>query len=193
MSYCPYCGAEAGDGNFCASCGAQRNADGAENPYAVGSQTQTSGVVSEDPNEAASEIPTCLGAYPTFWKKWRVYHERSSRREFWFVMLWQIIIMIPYIALVVNYALNNPEGAPKQEPSGVFVGVMVFYGVYLLACLMPGLNLAARRLHDANLSAWLLLLYFIPQIGGLAQIIFGLLPPTQGPNKYGAQPRKRRS
>ncbi|MBR4753025.1 MAG: DUF805 domain-containing protein [Thermoguttaceae bacterium] len=193
MSFCPYCGAESGGGNYCASCGAQLATDGAENPYAVGSQTQASGSGYAGSDANAPDIPTFLGAYPTFWKKWRAYHERSSRREFWYVMLWQLIILIPYVALVVNYALNNPEGAPKQEPSGVFVGVMVFYGVYLLACLMPGLNLAARRLHDANLSAWLLLLYFIPQIGGLAQIIFGLLPPTQGPNKYGAQPRKRRS
>jgi uncharacterized membrane protein YhaH (DUF805 family) len=192
MSFCPYCGAEAGDGNFCQSCGAQLNADSAENPYAVGSQTQANGS-GYGGSANAPDIPSFLGAYPMFWKKWRVYHERSSRREFWFVMLWQIIIMIPYIALVVNYALNNPEGAPTQEPSGGFVAAMVFYGLYMLACLMPWLNLVARRLHDAGLSGLLLLLYLIPQIGGLAQIIFGLLPPTQGPNKYGAQPRKRRA
>ena len=192
MSFCPYCGAESGGGNYCASCGAQLSTGGAENPYAVGSQTQSSGSGYAGSNANAPDIPSFLGAYPMFWKKWRAYHERSSRREFWYVMLWQLIILIPYIAIVVNYALSNPQGAPTQEPSGVFVGVMIFYGVYLLACLMPMLNLIARRLHDANLSAWLLLLYLIPQIGGLAQIIFGLLPPTQGPNKYGAQPRKRR-
>ncbi|MBQ9813872.1 MAG: DUF805 domain-containing protein [Thermoguttaceae bacterium] len=182
MPYCRQCGAEIGASQFCPACGAGAASPESENPYAVGSQTQTSGVVSEDPNEAASEIPTFLGAYPTFWKKRFVFNKRSSRREFWYVWLWQTIILTPFCVII---------SATAGEPSGVLAILAILYLLYVVACFIPAISLFFRRVHDSGLPAGLLLLFLVPRIGVIASIIFGLTPPTQGPNKYGPQPRKR--
>ncbi len=53
--------------------------------------------------------------------------------------------------------------------------------------VFPYLNLIIRRLHDANFSAWWLLLYLIPQVGAIIMIIFMCLPETEGENKYSVE------
>ena len=182
MPYCEKSGAEIGAAKFCPSCGAQVASVEAENPYAVGSQTQAGVVVSKDPNEVAPEIPTFLGAYPMFWKKGLIFGERSSRREFWYVWLWQTIILTPFCVIIT---------ATAGEPSGVLAILAILYLLYVVACFIPAISLFFRRVHDSGLPAGLLLVFLIPRIGVFASIIFGLTPPTRGPNKYGPQPKKR--
>ena len=41
---------------------------------------------------------------------------------------------------------------------------------------MPSLALTVRRLHDVNMSGWMVLLGLIPFVGGLIVLIFTLLP-----------------
>jgi uncharacterized membrane protein YhaH (DUF805 family) len=46
----------------------------------------------------------------------------------------------------------------------------------------------ARRFHDQDLSGWLILLYFIPYVGGLIIMVFMCIRGTDGPNRYGSDP-----
>lgn len=48
---------------------------------------------------------------------------------------------------------------------------------------------AAKRLHDMNASAWLLLINFIPYVNGVFWLILLFVPGTKGPNKYGDEPK----
>jgi uncharacterized membrane protein YhaH (DUF805 family) len=50
---------------------------------------------------------------------------------------------------------------------------------------LSGLSLAVRRLHDTNKSGWMLLLGFIPFIGGLILLVFMVLPGTPNQNRFG--------
>lgn len=42
---------------------------------------------------------------------------------------------------------------------------------------MPSLALTVRRLHDVNMSGWMVLLGLIPFFGGIVLLVFMLLPP----------------
>ncbi|WP_246693614.1 DUF805 domain-containing protein [Mesorhizobium sp. M8A.F.Ca.ET.142.01.1.1] len=45
-----------------------------------------------------------------------------------------------------------------------------------------------RRLHDVGLTGWLAILCFLPYVGLLAIVVFGLIPSQVGDNKYGPVP-----
>jgi uncharacterized membrane protein YhaH (DUF805 family) len=48
-----------------------------------------------------------------------------------------------------------------------------------------------RRLHDQDKSGWLILLSFIPYIGGLILLVLMLIDGTPGANRYGPDPKGR--
>ncbi len=62
-------------------------------------------------------------------------------------------------------------------------------GFFYLYTFIPGLALTSRRLHDQEISAWLLLLYLLSYIGGLILFILMFFDSRPGPNKHGASPK----
>ncbi|MBP5622832.1 MAG: DUF805 domain-containing protein [Thermoguttaceae bacterium] len=108
MPYCEECGAEVGDARFCSTCGAAVAAFEAENPYAVGSQTQTVGLDYSDDDPNAPEIPGFVGSYAAFWKKYFVMKGRASRREFWSVCLWHILVFLPFWTIIAVVYVDSP-------------------------------------------------------------------------------------
>ena len=69
---------------------------------------------------------------------------RASRSEFWYWTLFAILVAIA--SGIIDRALIESEYGLLQPLTS-------------LALLLPGLAVAARRLHDLNQSAWWLLLY----------------------------------
>lgn len=208
---CKRCGAEVGDANFCPSCGAQVARAEAENPYAVGTQFQSVGPVADAAD--APELPGFFRAYGMFWEKFASVKGRASRREFWFVVIWQLIVAFSLFFL--SFGLLFADARPlvgsvyAQEETiadeefvnvGPFFGLelfipIVFIGIpYLLTNFIPFLCLVVRRLHDANVPGWAALALFIPFLGRLRLallLLVGVVTPTDGPNKYGPAPAKR--
>ena len=207
MPYCPQCGTEISGARFCPQCGAEVGAAGSENPYAIGTQTQYAEL---GPDPDAPPIPGFVEAYARFWKMFGNIEGRASRREFWYVYIWNFIILLPFVAAFIYVLVRAlAEGgvpfddaddyfehfdpsmfAPVQLAAGA-VSLLVI-GLYSLAQFVPWVCLLVRRIHDFNVTGWLAILCFVPRIGGLALLIFGLITPTRGPNKYGPAPAKRR-
>jgi uncharacterized membrane protein YhaH (DUF805 family) len=100
-------------------------------------------------------IKTCFTKYVDF-------NGRASRSEFWWFVLFQVLVSVA-LSMV------------SQTVSGLFS----------LAVLLPGLGVAARRLHDTDKSGWFLLLSFIPIIGWIILIVFYIQEPKE-PNRFGA-------
>lgn len=107
---------------------------------------------------------------------------RADRKEFWLFHLWYALIMFfLYLAVAIPAFL-----VMTSEEETVFLSIVaIFFSIciilFSLLTLLPSLALAARRLHDANLTAWLLLLIIVfPPI----LIIYGILPPSLGNNQY---------
>ena len=68
------------------------------------------------------------------------------------------------------------------------IGLMAV--VFLLGLFPASLAVMSRRLHDKGLTAWLMLLGFVP-FGQLALLILAVLRGDEGPNGYGDDPLGR--
>jgi len=56
--------------------------------------------------------------------------------------------------------------------------------------LVPGLAVGVRRLHDGGKSGWMMLISFIPLIGGIWFIVLMATDIDSGANKYGPNPKQ---
>jgi uncharacterized membrane protein YhaH (DUF805 family) len=116
--------------------------------------------------------------YLTALKKYAVFNGRSRRAEYWFFLLFNIIISVVLSLLDAALGTSSGEG-----------GAGVLSGVYSLAVLIPGIAVSIRRLHDTDRSGWWLLLAFVPCVGGIILLVFMAQEGTQGPNQYGENPK----
>lgn len=92
-------------------------------------------------------------------KKYAIFKGRSSRKEFWYFALFNVIFSI--IATILDSILGTSK---TLNPYGL-IG-----GIYYLGMIIPGIAVAVRRLHDVNKSGWMYLILAIPQI-----LLFGII------------------
>jgi uncharacterized membrane protein YhaH (DUF805 family) len=103
-------------------------------------------------------------------KKYADFSGRAGRSEYWW---WTLAYVIGSIIIgVIDRA----------------IGSQILGGIYSLALLIPGLAVAARRLHDTDRSAWWLLLIIVVFIGWIVLLVFYVSEGTPGDNKYGPSP-----
>ena len=62
-------------------------------------------------------------------------------------------------------------------------------GIFALGSFIPALAVQVRRFHDQDKSGWMVLLAFIPFIGGLIVLVFMCLEGTRGGNRFGPDPK----
>ena len=65
----------------------------------------------------------------------------------------------------------------------------MFYILYALAVLIPGVAVAVRRLHDVGKSGWMILIALIPLIGAIWLIVLYVTDSNPGDNEYGPNPK----
>ncbi len=106
-------------------------------------------------------------------EKYLTISGRAARSEYW----WWVLFI--FLASVVLGLLDRALFGPEVELLGAIFG---------LATLLPSICVAGRRLHDRDMSAWWLLLWFIPVIGWLVLLYFYVTPGTPGPNRFGPDP-----
>ena len=113
-------------------------------------------------------------------RKYATFSGRARRREFW---LWQLFLFSSAIVLAVLDALLRTD-------DGQF-GNGLLGSIFQLAALIPGVAVTVRRLHDADRSAWWLLIIFLPIIGFIVLLVFLCRGGTIGNNRYGEDPKAR--
>jgi uncharacterized membrane protein YhaH (DUF805 family) len=111
-------------------------------------------------------------------KKYAVFSGRARRKEYWFFVLFNILISI---ALGV---IDNLTGTYDAK-----AGVGLLGGLYSLGVLIPALAVSVRRLHDTNRSGWWLLIALIPLIGAIVLLVFMVQDSDPGSNEYGPNPK----
>jgi len=111
-------------------------------------------------------------------KKYAVFEGRARRREFWFFVLFVLIIEI-----VLNI-VDRFTGTYNAE-----YGAGLLCGIFMLAVLIPSLAVGARRLHDTGRSGWWLLIGLVPIIGAIVLIVFYVMDSQPGTNAYGPNPK----
>ncbi|MDR2037646.1 MAG: DUF805 domain-containing protein [Bacteroidales bacterium] len=120
-----------------------------------------------------------------FFKALRHYADfsgRARRREYWWFVLFNFISAFLWsFLLMLVFALT---GRGDVEYASNIVALS-FYLVFLL----PAMAVAVRRLHDLGKSGWMLLVMFIPLVGGIWLLVLMLTEGQQGANKYGPDPK----
>lgn len=164
------------------------------------STTATSIPVSSPKNKATNWYLEVL-------KKYAVFRGRARRKEYWYFLLFNTIIInvLPF----VDYAIGTVD---------LQTGIGHLRAIYFLCILIPSIAVTVRRLHDTGRSgkwvllpfAFIILLFFILSLRlsyptlyimllyiitfmffilVLLLIVFMLLDGTPGDNQYGPSPK----
>ena len=89
---------------------------------------------------------------------------RASRSEYWFFVLFNLLLGI----------------------GSIFAHPVI--GIVTLVTLPASLCVMVRRLHDLDRSGWWWFIAFIPLIGGLILLFWFVSEGTEGTNDYGEVP-----
>jgi uncharacterized membrane protein YhaH (DUF805 family) len=111
-------------------------------------------------------------------KKYAVFGGRSRRTEYWYFVLFNLIVSI--VLGWIDALLGT---------GGSYAGAGVLSGIYGLAVLIPTLAVTVRRLHDIDRSGWWILIGLVPLVGAIVLLVFALLDGTPGTNQYGPNPK----
>jgi uncharacterized membrane protein YhaH (DUF805 family) len=102
---------------------------------------------------------------------------RIGRLQWWLGGFAQLLVASPFMLLL-------GWGAENQSPGAMLGSLAV-----LPLLVWSGLALTVKRLHDHDKSGWWMLVYFIPIIGAVWQMIeCGLMAGTSGENDFGPDP-----
>ncbi|MGE0487138.1 MAG: DUF805 domain-containing protein [Gammaproteobacteria bacterium] len=112
-------------------------------------------------------------------KKYAVFSGRARRKEYWFFVLFNIIVS------VVLSVIDGVTGTLDTEG-----GVGLLSGLYTLAVIVPSIAVGIRRLHDIGRSGWWLLIVLVPLIGALVLLFFAVQDSQPGSNEYGPNPKE---
>jgi uncharacterized membrane protein YhaH (DUF805 family) len=124
--------------------------------------------------------------YLTVMKKYADFSGRARRKEYWMFALFNMIF------LIVIAILDNVLGTTFKMETGYGSQALPYgwlYLIYAFAIIVPGLAVCVRRLHDLGKSGWMLLISFIPLIGGIWLLVLFCTAGNQGENKYGPDPK----
>ena len=108
-------------------------------------------------------ITSCYSKYATF-------SGRASRSEYWYFTLYHTLLVI-CLALI---------------PSDL--GTMLL-ALSAIGNFLPAISVLVRRLHDTDRSGWWLLIALVPLIGAIVLLVFFVSDGTNGPNKFGPDPK----
>ena len=111
-------------------------------------------------------------------KKYAVFSGRSRRMEYWYFVLFNIIVSIVLGAID---ALLGTRGS--------YAGAGLLSGIYIVE---PPYGHGQSRDEDRQAidrSGWWILIGLVPLIGVIVLLVFALLDGTPGDNRYGPNPK----
>ena len=116
-----------------------------------------------------------INAYKSFFKGYVDFAGRSTRSEYWWVWLGNMILYIPFFSAYGNALANS-----RNESALITLGfTAIIYFIFGLAIFLPSLALTVRRLRDAGFHWALIFVTFIPMVGGIALMILLAMPTKE--------------
>lgn len=118
---------------------------------------------------------------------------RAPRSEYW----WFSLFMFPVttITLMLFGAAPSLFGVSREADTSKLGVIAIGFSVLLIVYAIPMVTVSVRRLHDRNLTGWLLVAYLVsgvfPWLGfavAIVLLVIFCLPGTKGDNKYGPDP-----
>lgn len=125
-----------------------------------------------------------ITATKSFWKNYVNFTDRSSRSEYWFAALSNLILDLIGIILTTIGTMRQltrtvviVNGVPQEPHHSILLIIgIIWLTVLSFATLIPTIAITVRRVRDAGLNPWFTLAWLIPIAGGFIIFIFTLLP-----------------
>ena len=124
-----------------------------------------------------------INAYKNFFKNYAEFTGRSTRSDYWWVWLGNLILSIPFwiiyfYTVFLSTVMYSVSDSASEATFMVFGLVAIIYAVFYLAILVPTLALSVRRLRDAGFHWAFIFLRFAP-MGGIALLILFAMPTKE--------------
>ena len=118
-----------------------------------------------------------IEAYKKFWKGYVDFEGRSTRSDYWFVYLVNVLITFAYFLLqaVFGGLVAVTESSFLAVISLILLLIFFAYGI---AAFLPSIALTVRRLRDAGYNWPYIFVTFIPFVGWIIFIVL-LCKPTK--------------
>ena len=118
-----------------------------------------------------------IEAYKKFWKGYVDFEGRSTRSDYWFVYLVNVLITFAYFLLQAVF------GGLVAVTESSFLAVISFIILFIffafgIAAILPGIAVTVRRLRDAGYNWPYIFVAFIPFVGWIILIVL-LCKPTK--------------
>lgn len=107
---------------------------------------------------------------------------RARRSEYWYYVLFMLLISIALMAVDFGAGLTFGHGAQRRGVLSTLAQLVFF---------IPGLSVTVRRLHDTNKSGAWIFVGCVPLLGALALLVFTLQDSDAADNNYGSNPKLR--
>ena len=115
-----------------------------------------------------------INAYKNFFKGYVDFAGRSTRSEYWWVWLGNMILLIPFYSAYGNALANS-----RDEGALIALGgTVIIYMIIGLALFLPGLALTVRRLRDAGFHWALIFIIFVP-LGSFVLLVLLAMPTKE--------------
>ena len=124
-----------------------------------------------------------INAYKNFFKNYAEFTGRSTRPDFWWVWLGNLILSIPFwiiyfYTVFLSTVMDSIDDSVSEATFMVLGLVVIIYAIFYLAILVPTLALSVRRLRDAGFHWAFIFLRFAP-MGGIALLILHAMPTKE--------------
>ena len=113
-------------------------------------------------------------------QKYFQFSGRSRRKEYWLFGLFIFIVAIVLSVFQINSTPSSMGGSSFAQ---------MITAVFNIGIIIPSLAVLSRRLHDTDRSAWWMLLGLVPLIGTIVLLVFCCQNGTEGPNRFGSDPK----
>ncbi|MDQ0754227.1 DUF805 domain-containing protein [Arthrobacter sp. B3I4] len=120
-------------------------------------------------------------ALQRFFKKYATFNGRASRSEYWWWTLASVVVSV-LLNVIIGSGTTTTAYGTTTGPGTVIGGILAV--VWGLATIVPSLALSVRRLHDVNMSGWMLLIVLVPFLGALALLVFMVLPSNPAGQRF---------
>ncbi|WP_315761410.1 DUF805 domain-containing protein [Sphingomonas sp. Y38-1Y] len=117
-------------------------------------------------------------------RRYADFQGRSRRLEYWMFTLFLTLVTLVAVLFALMTGMMN---ADDSQPGSFF---LILLGIGTIAVIVPSIAVQVRRFHDQDKTGWLVLLAFIPYIGGIIILVFMCLPGTRGTNRFGPDPKE---
>ena len=124
-----------------------------------------------------------INAYKNFFKNYAEFTGRSTRPDYWWVWLGNLILSIPFWVIYIytvylSAVMDSVSDSASEAAFMIFGLVAIIYVVFYLAILVPTIALTVRRLRDAGFHWAFIFLRFAP-MGGIALLILFAMPTKE--------------